>query len=83
MEELTQIEWSISKKQNNGRAFKTNIEDKEHHFAYCFEFDTNTKSRFVRILLIQSPNIKDFRLFYITKYQKESDKNVYFFTGQK
>ena len=78
MEELTQIEWSISKKQNNGRAFKTNIEDKEHHFAYCFEFDTNTKSRFVRILLIQSPNIKDFRLFILQNTKKKVIK-IYIF----
>ena len=49
LEELTQIGWSISKKQNNGRAYETEIGDKEHQFDYCFEFDTNTKSRFVRI----------------------------------
>ena len=49
LEELTQIEWSISKKQKNRRVSETNIEDKEHHFDYCFEFDANTKSRFVRI----------------------------------
>ena len=49
LEELTQIEWSISKKQNNGRAYETKMGEKEHQFEYCFEFDTNTKSRFVRI----------------------------------
>ena len=32
LEELTKIEWSISKKQKNGRVYETNIEDKEHHF---------------------------------------------------
>ena len=41
------IEWFINKKQKNGRVYETNIDDKEHHFDYCFEFDTNTKSRFV------------------------------------
>ena len=50
LEELTQIEWSISKKQNNGRAYETKIGDKERHFDYRFEFDTNTKSRFVRFV---------------------------------
>ena len=47
---LTQIiEWSVSKKTNNGRVYETKIEDKEHYFDYRFEFDTNTKSRFARI----------------------------------
>ena len=41
--ELTQIEWSINKKQNNGNAYETKIEDKEDYFVYCFEFDTNAK----------------------------------------
>ena len=50
LEKLTEIEWSIRKK-NMGRAYETNIEDKEHHFDYCFEFDTNIKSSFVRIYL--------------------------------
>ena len=48
-QELTQIEWSISKKQNNGRAYETKTEDEEHHFDYCFDFGTNAKSRFVRL----------------------------------
>ena len=47
LEELSQIQWSISKKQKNGRAYETKIGDKEHYFDYCFEFDTNTKPRFV------------------------------------
>ena len=49
LEEITQIECSIRKKENNRRAYETIIEDKKHHFDYCFEFDTNTKPRFVRI----------------------------------
>ena len=36
LEELSQIQWSISIKQNNGRALETKIGDKEHHFDYCF-----------------------------------------------
>ena len=53
LRQLTQIEWSISKKQNNGRAYGTIIGVKEHQFDYCFEFGTNTKSRFVRIFSIR------------------------------
>ena len=48
LEGLTKIEWSVSKKQNKERSFEK-IEDQEHHFGYCFECDTNQKSRFVRI----------------------------------
>ena len=47
-EDLTKIEWSVSKKQNKERSFKK-IEDQEHHFGHSFECDTNQKSRFVRI----------------------------------
>ena len=43
LEDLSQIQWSISQKQNNGRAYETKIGDKEHHFDYCFEFDTIRK----------------------------------------
>ena len=78
LEELTQIEWSISKNQNNGRAYEKKIEDKEHHFDYRFEFDTNAKSRFVRLSFNDYPNFKKLAVFYITIYQKESNKNVYF-----
>ena len=74
---LSQIEWSISKKQN-GRVYVTNIEDKEHHFDYCFDFDTNTKSRFVRISFNRFFKFKKLPVVYITIYQKEKNKNVYF-----
>ena len=47
--ELAQIERSSSKKQNNGRAYETKIEDKEHHLDYCFEFDTNAESKFFKL----------------------------------
>ena len=30
LEELTQIEWSISEKQNNGRAYEMKIGNKKH-----------------------------------------------------
>ena len=78
LEELTQIEWSISKKQNNGRTYETKIGDKEHQFDYCFEFDTNTKSRFVRISFDRLSKFNRLPVVYNTIYQKENDKNVYF-----
>ena len=70
---LTQIEWLISKKQNNGRAYETKTEDKEHHFDYCFEFDTNTKSRFVRTSFIILSKFNRLPVVYTTIYQKEND----------
>ena len=77
LEELTQIEWSISKKQKNGSVYETNIEDKDHHFDYCFETDTNTKSRFVRISFSRLSKLKKLPVVYTTIYQKKSNKNVY------
>ena len=74
LEELTQTEWLISKKQKNGRVYDTNIEDKEHHFDYCFEFDINTKSRFVRISLIDYPNLKNFGFFKLQYIRKKTIK---------
>ena len=78
LEELTQIEWSISKKQKNGRFYEINIEDKEHHFDYCFEFDTNAKSRVVRLSFNRLSKFKNLPVVFITIYQKENNKNVYF-----
>ena len=34
LKDLTQIEWSISKNQNNGRAYETKSEDKGHHLPF-------------------------------------------------
>ena len=79
LEELTQIEWSVrKKKQKNGRAYETKIKDKEYHFDYCFEFGTNTNSRFIRISFNQLSKFKRLPVVYKTIYQKESDKIVYF-----
>ena len=78
LEELTQIEWSISKKQKNVRVYETNIDDKEHHFDYCFEFDTNAKSRFVRLSFNRLSKFQKLPVIYITIYQKENNKNIYF-----
>ena len=55
------------------RAFETKNDDKEHHFDYCFEIDTNAKSRFVRL-----STFKTLPVVFITKFQKENDENVYF-----
>ena len=77
LEEVTQIEWSISKK-NNGRAYETKIGDKEHQFDYCFEFDTNAKSRFVRISFDRLSKFNRLPVVHTTIYQKENDENVYF-----
>ena len=78
LEELTQIEWSISRKQKNGRFYETNIEDEEHHFDYCFEFDTNAKARVVRLSFIRLSKFKKLPVVFITIYQKENNKNVCF-----
>ena len=78
LEKLIQIWWSISIKQNNGRAYETEIEDKEHQFDYCFEFDTNTKSRFVRISFDRLSKFNRLPVVYTSIYQKENNKNVYF-----
>ena len=43
LEELSQIQWSVSKKQNNGRAYEIKIGDEENPLDYCFEFDTIKK----------------------------------------
>ena len=68
----------ISKKQNNGTAYETKVGDKEHRFDYSFEFDTNTKSRLVKIIFNRLSKFKRLPVVYITIYHKESDKKVYF-----
>ena len=73
LEELTQIGWSISKKQSNGRAYETEIGDKEHQFDYCFDIDTNTKSRFVRISFDRLSKFNKLPVVYTTIYQKENN----------
>ena len=51
---------------------------REHQFDYCFEYDTNTKSKFVRISFDCLSKFNNFPFVYTTIYQKENDKNVYF-----
>ena len=74
LEELTQIDWSISKKQNNGRVYEIKIEDNEHLFNYCFGFETTTKSRFVRTSFNRLSKLKRHPVVYTTKDQKESNQ---------
>ena len=52
--------------------------NKEHQFDCCFDFDTNTKSRFVRISSNRLSKFKKLLVVYITLYHKENNKNVYF-----
>ena len=54
------------------------IGDKEYQFDYCFEFDTNTKSRFVRITFDRLSKFNRLPVVYTTIYQKENNKNVHF-----
>ena len=76
LKELTQNESSVSKK--NGRTYETKIEDKEHDFDYCFEFNTKTNSRFVRMNFNRLSKFKRHLVVFNTIYQKESDKIEYF-----
>ena len=71
------MQWSIGKKQNNGRAYEKKIGDKEHHFDYCFELDTNKKSRFVTIFFNRLSEFKRLPVVYNAIYQKENDENVF------
>ena len=71
------MQWSIGKKQNNGRAYETKIGDKEHNFDYCFELDTNKKSRFVTIFFNRLSEFKRLPVVYNAIYQKENDENVF------
>ena len=61
-----------TKKKNNGRAYKTKIEDN------CFEFEANTIYRFVRISFNRLSGFNRLPVVYTTIYQKENDKNVNF-----
>ena len=74
VEELTEIEWSISEKQNNGRVYETKLGDKEHQFECCFELDTNTNSRFVRLSFNRLSKFNRLSVVYITIYQKQTMK---------
>ena len=85
LEEFSQIQRSISKKQVNGGTYEAKIGDKEHHFDYCFEFDANTKSRFVRISFNRLYKFERLTVVYNTIYQRKAMKLYFlvisFFTG--
>ena len=66
----------MSKKQKKGRVYETNIEDKEHHFDYCFEFDTNAKSRFLRLSFDRLSKFQNFQLF-ILQYTRKKPTKMY------
>ena len=74
-DELTQIEWS-TEKQSNGKAIKTKNGRQGTSFWLLFEFGTNAKSRFIRILFNQVYKFNLFRLFFISIY-KENSKHLY------
>ena len=50
--------------------------DLKHNF--CFDFDTNTKSRFVRKSFDWLFKLKRLPVVYITIYQNERDEKVYY-----
>ena len=66
LEELTQIEWFSSKKQNKGRGYETKIEIREHQFDYCFKLDTKAKFSFVRLSFNRLSKFKRLPVVYIT-----------------
>ena len=69
------MEWSMNGKQKNGRVYETNIEDKKNQFDYCFEFDTNAKSRFFRLSFNRLSKFENLPVtFFITIYQKENNR---------
>ena len=57
---------------------KQNLEIRKKYFDYCFKFDTNTKSRFVKIYFNRLSKFKRLPFVYGTIYQKETKTNVYF-----
>ena len=57
---------------------ETEIGDKEHQFDYCFDFDTNTKSRFVRISFVRLSKFKSTSGCLYYNIPKKNDKNIYF-----
>ena len=83
--ELSQIQWFISKKQNNGRAYETKIGDKNIISITVLNLIQLQNLDLSEYLLIGYPNLKDFRLF-ILQYIKNKVIKMYtleisFFTG--
>ena len=57
---------------------KQKLEIRNINSITVFEFDTNTKSRFVRISFDCLSKFNRLPVVYTTIYQKENDKNVCF-----
>ena len=62
LEELAQVEWSVSKKQKKGRAFKTKTEDKEINSITFFNLIQMQNLDLSEFVLIVYPKLIDFRL---------------------
>ena len=78
IEGLIQIEWSLSIKQNNGRAYEIKNENQEYHFDYYFEFDTNTATRLVSKYFNRLSILKRLSVAHTTIYKKKAKKLVFF-----
>ena len=76
LEELSQIQWSISKKQNNGRAYETKLEIKNIISITLLNLIQIQNLDLSEYLLIDYPNLKDFRLFILQYTKKKMIKNV-------
>ena len=88
LEELTQIgwSWSISKKQNNGRAYETkNLEIRNINSITVLNLIQTQNPDLSEYLLIVYPNLMDFRLFILQYTKKKTIKTqilvISFFTG--
>ena len=85
LEDLTQVEWSIRKKQNNGITYETKVGDKEHYFDYCLNLIQMQSLDLSEYLLFDYQTLKDFQVF-ILQYTKKKTIKMYisvtsFFTG--
>ena len=69
LEELTQIEWSISEKQNKRRAYEQKLEIRNLNSITVLNLIQIQNPDLSEYLLIVYPNLTDFRLF-ILQYKK-------------
>ena len=65
LDELTQIEWSISQTQNNGRDYERKIEDKKDILIIVLNLIQMQNLDLSDYLLIDNPNLKNFLLFIL------------------
>ena len=71
LEELGQIQWSISKKQNNGRAYETKLEIKNIISITLLNLIQIQNLDLSEYLSIDYPYLKDFRLFKLQFTKKK------------